>query len=89
MPKTGIRSYETKTKGLRWLAYYHRDGKQILKRGFRTSLQAEGWRSEALSKATSPSESGLRSGWSGTESESGHRHSSDMRRQYAHGSCRI
>ena len=40
MPKTGIRSYETKTKGRRWMAYYHREGRQVLKRGFRTSAQA-------------------------------------------------
>ena len=41
MPKTGIRSYQTKTYGRRWLAYYSRDGKQVLRRGFRTSRQAE------------------------------------------------
>ena len=52
MPKTGIRSYNTKTRGLRWLAYYHKDGKQVLKRGFRTARQAERWRSEALTRAT-------------------------------------
>ena len=57
MSKTGIRAYATKTKGLRWLAYYHRDGKQMLKRGFRTSRQAERWRSEALTRATSPADS--------------------------------
>ena len=45
MPKTGIRSYTTKTQGQRWLAYYHRDGKQVLKRGFRTARQAERRRS--------------------------------------------
>ena len=57
MPKTGIRSYETKTKGLRWLAYYHRDGRQVLKRGFRTSRQAERWRFEALTRISSPADS--------------------------------
>ena len=56
MPKTGIRSYTTSTKGLRWLAYYHRDGKQVLKRGFRTSRQAERWCSESLTRATSPAD---------------------------------
>ena len=30
MPKTGIRSYQTKNYGRRWLAYYSRDGKQGL-----------------------------------------------------------
>ena len=30
MPKTGIRSYTTKGRGTRWLAYFHRDGKQAL-----------------------------------------------------------
>ncbi len=66
MPKTGIRSYETQTKGLRWLAYYHRDGKQVLKRGFRTSRQAEQWRSEALTRATSPADTTITVGeWIG------------------------
>ena len=59
MPKTGIRSYATKTQGLRWLAYYHRDGKQVLKRGFRTARQAERWRSEALTRAASPADGRL------------------------------
>lgn len=52
MPKTGIRSYTTKTTELRWLAYYHRDGKQVHNRGFRTARQAERWRSKALTMAT-------------------------------------
>ena len=59
MPKTGIRSYETKTKGLRWLAYYHRDGKQVLRRGFRTSRQAEQWRATALVDRTAPSDKAI------------------------------
>ena len=64
MPKTGIRSYETKTKGLRWLAYYYRDGKQVLRRGFRTSRQAERWRSGALTRATSPADTTISvGGW--------------------------
>ena len=68
MPKTGIRSYTTRTQGQRWLAYCHRDGKQVLKLGFRTGRQAERWRSEALTKAkaTSPQDSRLTVGeWVG------------------------
>ena len=57
MPKTGIRSYETKTKGLRWLAYYHRDGRQMLRRGFRTARQAGQWRADAMINSTSPADS--------------------------------
>ena len=30
MPKTGIRSYTTKGRGTRWLAYHYRDAKQAL-----------------------------------------------------------
>ena len=57
MPKTGIRSYQTKTYGRRWLAYYSRDGKQVLRRGFRTSRQAEQWRADAMINASSPADS--------------------------------
>ena len=59
MPKTGIRSYHTKTKGLRWLAYYHRDGKQVLRRGFRTARQAEQWRAQSLTSVESPADSNV------------------------------
>ena len=59
MPKTGIRPYETKTKGLRWLAYYYRDSRQVLKRGFRTSRQAERWRADALVSVESPADTTL------------------------------
>ena len=57
MPKTGIRSYETKTKGRLWMAYYDRDGRKVLRRGFRTSRAAERWRADALINATSPADS--------------------------------
>ena len=57
MPKTGIRSYETKTKGRRWLAYYRKDGRQVNKRGFRTSRQAEQWRADQLINGSSPADS--------------------------------
>ena len=66
MPKTGIRPYETKTKGLRWLAYYYRDGKQVLRRGFRTSRQAEQWRAQALTSVESPADTSITVGeWLG------------------------
>ena len=57
MPKTGIRPYETKTRGRQWLAYYRRDGKQVNKRGFRTARTAERWRADAMLNAASPAES--------------------------------
>ena len=57
MPKTGIRPYETKTRGRQWLAYYRRDGRQVNKRGFRTVRQAEQWRADAMINAASPSDS--------------------------------
>ena len=57
MPKTGIRSYETKTKGRQWLAYYRRGGKQVNKRGFRTTRAAEQWRADAMINAASPADS--------------------------------
>ncbi len=50
MPKTGVRPYETQ-QGRRWLAYYRKDGKQVLKRGFRTARQAERWRAHAMLNA--------------------------------------
>ena len=45
MSKTGIRPYETKTHGTRWMAYYRKDGRQFFKRGFRTAgkLLARAW----------------------------------------------
>ena len=55
MPKTGIRSYET--KGRQWLAYYRQGGKQVNKRGFRTTRAAEQWRADQLINARSPAES--------------------------------
>ena len=57
MPKTGIRSYETKTRGRQWLAYYRRDGRQVNKRGFRTAKAAERWRADAMINAASPADS--------------------------------
>ncbi len=56
MPKTGIRSYETKTRGRRWLAYYDHNKKKVLRRGFRTSREAERWRAEAMTSARSPAD---------------------------------
>ena len=73
MPKTGIRPYETKTKGLRWLAYYYRDSRQVLKRGFRTSRQAERWRADALVSVESPADTMLTVGEWVTEWLEGHR----------------
>ncbi len=57
MAKTGIRSYQTKTKGTCWLAYCHMNGRQVLKRGFRTARQAERWGSEVIGRVKYPSES--------------------------------
>lgn len=48
MPKTGIRPYETKTRGRLWMAYYKRNGRQVVRRGFRTAYLAENWRSQAM-----------------------------------------
>ena len=57
MPKTGIRPYETKTRGRQWMAYYRRDGRQINRRGFRTAHAAERWRADAMINAASPADS--------------------------------
>ena len=57
MPKTGIRPYETKTRGRQWMAYYRRDGRQVNKRGFRTARAAERWRADAMINAASPADS--------------------------------
>ena len=57
MPKTGIRPYETKTRGRQWLAYYRKDGRQVNKRGFRTARAAERWRADAMINAASPADS--------------------------------
>ena len=59
MSKTGIRPYETKTHGTRWMAYYRKDGRQFFKRGFRTAGKAERWRAEQLISKESPEDSAI------------------------------